>query len=177
MTQPPNPASAAVEVFSEQPVMSVLGLIKLGMGLVLLGAGLFGTGSGRLMVMALGLGLAGFGAYDLRKVLDRRVQVRLDESGITALQWPGLHLAWAEVARAEYIPPAGSSAMIRFHLTPEARSDAAFNPLALGGAFQLGPNGARFLQIDVSPLSEGQSRIFGAVARFAPSVPVQNWPR
>lgn len=169
------PKVSAVEVFSEKPVMSALGLIKLVMGLGLLVAVIFGTGSNRLVLAALGLGLAGFGAYDLRKVVDRRVQVRLDADGITALQWSDLRLAWADVARVEYIPPGGSSAMVRFHLRPEAKVGAAFNPLAVGGAFQLTPTGARFLQIDVSPLAQGQTRIFGAIAGFAPDLPIDNW--
>jgi hypothetical protein len=62
--------------------------------------------------------------------------------------------------------------MLRFHLKADADLPIRFNPLALGGAFQLADGGARFVQIDVSPLRDGRARVLGAVARFAPDLPV-----
>ena len=171
-----------VEVFSEKPGMSVLGLIKAGMGGLLMVALIIGwvrgTGQGQNLVLLflVAAGLIGMGGHDLAKVADRRPQVRLTPAGFAALTLDNLVVPWAAVREVEFIPPAGSSAMVRFYLKPEADLPIAFNPLAIGGRFQWTEGGARFVQIDLSPLRNGGGLIKGGVARFAPGVALRGWP-
>ena len=161
--------------------MSVLGLIKLAMGgflavaVIIAGARGGGSGQNPWLLFALALVLIGAGVYDVVKVANRRAQVRLTAEGFSLLTLGAVLVPWSMVDRVEYILPATSSAVIRFHLRPEADLPINFNPLALGGAFQLTAAGARFVQIDTSALQDAARLIFGALAQIAPQVPVQNW--
>ena len=94
--------------------------------------------------------------------------MRFWTEGFTSLDLGGVVVPWEALRQVEYIASGGSSAMVRFHLKADADLPIRFNPLALGGAFQLADGGARFVQIDVSPLRNGRARVLGAVARFAP---------
>ena len=163
-----------VEIFSEKPIMSVLGLIKVGLGVFLLASVVADAGNGqnKLLMSAVAAFLIGAGLYDLSKVFDRRVHVRFWTEGFTSLDLGGVVVPWEALRQVEYIASGGSSAMVRFHLKADADLPIRFNPLALGGAFQLADGGARFVQIDVSPLRNGRARVLGAVARFAPDLPV-----
>ena len=178
----PIRADTVVEVFSEKPFMSVIGLFKVGIGAFLMVAVIIGavrgTGAGEnlLLIFAGAAALVGFGVYDLVKVADQRPQVRLSEAGLTALILGPVLVPWAAIREVEFIPAADSPAMIRFHLTPEANLPIDFNPLALGGRFQWTQGGPRFVQFDVSELQDGQSLILDAVARFAPGIPLRNVP-
>lgn len=177
---PVQDTAAPIQIFSEKPVMSVLGLIKLGAGLSLCGivvmALIRGTGAGQNLLLMFGLAamLALFGAYDLLKVADRRPQMQLTRDGFTALPLGPVLVPWSAVQSIEYIPGAGSAAQMRFHLRPEADMPMNFNPLALGGKFQLTANGARFVQVDTSVLANGEGLILAAVRRFAPDIPLIN---
>ena len=77
-----------VEVFSEKPDMSVLGLIKAGMGGLLMVALIIGwvrgTGQGQnlALLFVAAAGLIGMGVHDLAKVADRRAQVPRKVTGI-----------------------------------------------------------------------------------------------
>ena len=93
-----------VEEFSEKLVMSVLGLIKAGMGGLLMVALIIGwvrgTGQGQnlALLFVAAAGLIGMGVHDLAKVADRRAQVLLTEVGFSALTLGTVVVPWAAVA-------------------------------------------------------------------------------
>ncbi len=107
-----------VEVFSEKPVMSVLGGIKLGGGVLLLGLIVFAMmrGTGAVGVNVLGIAAAallliGFGIFDLTKVMDRRVQIRLTPEGFQVLDLGEFSVPWSMVESIEYLPTPRSPAI------------------------------------------------------------------
>jgi hypothetical protein len=100
--------------------------------------------------------------------------MRICAAGFTAIPYGPALVPWGAVQSVEYLAPAGSAEMVRFHLDPEAELQMNFNPLALGGRFQLTANGARFVQVEVSALRDGKARLLQGVRRFAPDIAQKN---